>query len=219
MIIIEHYVTIDNNDIVAKNNYLSQVWDILQLSYESLGGLKGFNIKEDLLKSNNMWKLVRRNNDKIVAVAIYKTTQGGRKLVAGGSDGTTQGKHDFYEICREDVKMPDRGTWAEVSGALEGILLFQNKGIPIPNIVVQQIIKSMHQPPIKCDPDGFHYTRLIYGEPCEKIMMGNVPVKFRQTSNWADESNKYRLDFDKYNQEHPEKLSFRKTKYKQIKKK
>lgn len=214
MIIQEHYVTVDNNDIDLKARYIDQVWKILQQSYKTIGGLMGFNSPEDLLKNNNMWKLVRRNNDRIVAAAIYKTTQGGRKLVAGGSDGTTQGKHDFYEICREDVKMPERGTWGEVSGALEGILLFRNEGVPIPNTIVKNVVAAMRQPDIICNPDGFHYTRIIYNKPYEKIMMGNVPVKFRQTDDWSTESKNYRLDFDKYNQEHPEELRLRKDKYK-----
>lgn len=44
--------------------------------------------------------------------------------------------------------------------------------------------------------------------------MGNVPVKFRQTDDWSTESKNYRLNFDKYNQEHPEELRLRKDRYK-----
>lgn len=213
MYILEHFITAFEDDKDIKERYINQVWNILQNSYKELGGLFGFSDEKDLLKSNNIWKLVRRNENIITAVAIYKTRMGGRKLVAGGSDGTAQGKHDFYTICYEDVKMVDRKAWAEVSGALEGIYLFKYGGVPLPIEVAEPIINKMGQKVLKVSADKFHYNRIIGNEPMEKIMFGNVPEQYRQSEDWDSESKLYRDTFDNYNKEHPEELELRKNKH------
>ena len=210
MFIFEHYVTAWEEDVELKEHYLEDVWEILQKSYKNLGGLLTFKNKEDLLKSNNMWKLVRRPNDVVTAVAIYKTNRGGRKLVAGGSDGSKGGINDFYTICYEDVKMVDRGTWAEVSGPLEGIFLFKYGAVPIPSDVAEVAIKDMRQNILSKDSDGFHYIRNIAGKPLTKIMMGNVPKQYRMSQDWSEEAAEYRHKWSKWNEEHPEDYEGRK---------
>lgn len=160
-----------------------------------------------------MWKMVTRNG-KVVAVVIYKRRNGGRKLVAGGSDGTDTGKKDFYSICAEDVKRVDRKTWGEVSGALEGILLFKYDAVPIPAYIVEQVLDDMDLTLDSISEDCFHYVRDIANVPREKIMFGNVPEKYRLTSDWGVESNVYKQVFKMRNSEHPEELQLRKDKHK-----
>lgn len=213
MNIYEHYETAFEQDIDLKEIYLDQVWKILQDSYTDIGGLRTFKTPNDLLKSNNMWKMVTRNG-KVVAVVIYKRRNGGRKLVAGGSDGTDTGKKDFYSICAEDVKMVDRKTWGEVSGALEGILLFKYDVVPIPAYIVEQVLDNMDLTLDSISKDCFHYVRDIANVPREKIMFGNVPKKYRLTSDWGVESNVYKQVFKMRNSEHPEELQLRKDKHK-----
>ena len=213
MNIYEHYETAFEQDIDLKEIYLDQVWKILQDSYTDIGGLRTFKTPNDLLKSNNMWKMVTRNG-KVVAVVIYKRRNGGRKLVAGGSDGTDTGKKDFYSICAEDVKMVDRKTWGEVSGALEGILLFKYDVVPIPAYIVEQVLDNMDLSLDSISKDCFHYVRDIANVPREKIMFGNVPKKYRLTSDWGVESNVYKQVFKMRNSEHPEELQLRKDKHK-----
>lgn len=104
MLIHEHYETAFEEDVELKNQYIDQVWQILQDSYKDIGGLQIFGRPQDLLKANNMWKMVTRNG-KVVAVVIYKRRNGGRKLVAGGSDGTDTGKKDFYSNCVSYIKL------------------------------------------------------------------------------------------------------------------
>ena len=213
MIIREHYETAFEDDRELKEHYVDQVWKILQDSYKDIGGLKIFGTSKDILRANNMWKMVTRNG-KVVAVVIYKRGRGGRKLVAGGSDGTVQGKKDFYKICAEDVKMPNRQTWGEVSGSLEGILLFKYNAVPIPSYLADKAICDMNRDIKYVNPDGFHYVRDIGGKDTEKIMFGNVPEKYRLTSNWGIESDVYKQVFKMRNSEHPEELQLRKDKHK-----
>ena len=209
----EHFVTAFETDKELKEQYLEQVWSILQESYKNIGGLGIFNKPSDLLKPNNMWKMVTRNG-KVVAVVIYKRRNGGRKLVAGGSDGTDTGKKDFYSICAEDVKRVDRKTWGEVSGALEGILLFKYDAVPIPAYIVEQVLNDMDLTLDSISEDCFHYVRDIANVPREKIMFGNVPEKYRLTSDWGVESDVYKQVFKMRNSEHPEELQLRKDKHK-----
>ena len=213
MLIHEHYETAFEEDIELKEQYIDQVWQILQDSYKDIGGLQIFGRPQDLLKANNMWKMVTRNG-KVVAVVIYKRGRGGRKLVAGGSNGSAQGKKDFYKICSEDVRMPDRQTWGEVSGSLEGILLFKYDAIPIPSYLADRAIRDMNREIKYRNPDGFHYTRDIGGDFIEKIMFGNVPEQYRLTNQWNIESDVYKQVFKMRNKEHPDEVEDRKNKHK-----
>lgn len=210
MIFIEHYLTYFDRD--DKEQYVDEVWNILQKSYASIGGLKGMSSKEDLLDNGNFWKLVRKGG-KIVACNIYTTKQGGRKMVAGGTDGTPEGKKAFYDMCREEVKMVERGTWAEVSGAMEGIYLFKLNAVPIPIEIAKKILKDKHKEILSVDKDGFHYVRLIGGEPHEKIMFGNVPQRYRNTDDWEEEGNEYRNQYQDYVKAHPEEVDARKKRH------
>jgi hypothetical protein len=101
-------------DIETKKLYADEVWDILQKSYASIGGIKGsgFDSKEDMIQNIPFWKLVKKDG-KIVAVSLYKD-KNGRKRVASGTDGTEIGKKAFADISREDLQQ--ERAYAEVSG-------------------------------------------------------------------------------------------------------
>ena len=68
-----------------KLKYKDEVWNILQLSYQYIGGIKGsgFSSADEMVEKIPYWKLVKKN-DKIVAVMLYKD-KNGRKMVACGS--------------------------------------------------------------------------------------------------------------------------------------
>lgn len=95
---------------------VDEVWDILQDSYRPIGGIhgNGFRSKEDMIKSIPFWKLVRRGG-KIVTVVMYRD-KAGRKMVAAGTDGSTEGKNGLAEILSDDLKR-DR-SYTELSGKL-----------------------------------------------------------------------------------------------------
>ena len=147
-----------------KDKYGEEVWNILQKSYEPVGGFKTAVSLEELIEKSGMWKLVVRNG-LVTAVKIYRD-QFGRKSIASGSDGSRQGKKDVFMMMKDDVKYGR--TWAEVSGPVEK-LMGKFGATPIPAIYAEYLSKKKI---LSISTDGYHYTRLIEGEPHEKIMFG-----------------------------------------------
>lgn len=90
------------SDVDLKNKYKDQVWNLLQDSYKSIGGIKGsgFNSVDDMLNIP-MWKM-NIINGKVVAVVMYKD-KGGRKLVAIGTDGSDKAKSILDGVMKQEV--------------------------------------------------------------------------------------------------------------------
>ncbi len=170
----ERFVNVTNN--VDMNNYVDIVWDMLQKAYKEIGGFLTAKTKNELIKKSSFWKLVKRNN-KIVAVAIYTSKKGGRKLIAVATDGTDLGKDALYSIIKEDIKMMNqRQAWAEVSGKME-YLYNKLGGVVIPSKYVQSILKDKEIYGQRADG---HYSRNIKGDPHEKIIFGWIDPEIKQ---------------------------------------
>lgn len=194
----EHFVTIWDN-ISEKEIHFEQVWNILINSYKDIGGLQGIN-KNRLMKPSIMWKLVRRNN-KINAVCIYNTYNNceyGRKMIACGCLNDPNAKLDLYKICSEDISQVKRGTWAEVSGAMEHIYICKLGGIPIPNNIAKNILQDLNINVDSLDSDNFHYTRTIGKLSVTKMLFGNIPEQYR-TVNWDSDVDTYKNNYFKFN--------------------
>jgi hypothetical protein len=166
IILIEHIVNIFSDE--DKFKYAEKVWNLLQKSYEKVGGFHSAHSPEELIKKSGLWKLVVRNGN-ITAIRIYKN-QFGRKAIASGTNGTTQGKKDYVMIDNEDISLGR--AWAEVSGAPEYIMK-KAGAIPIPAKFAEFLTKHSL---ISISSDGFHYIRLIKGEPHEKIIYGTASL-------------------------------------------
>lgn len=210
-VLLEHFVTLfdSDQDTQKKEEYLDQVWNILQESYKSIGGLANISDADELLNSEYIWKMVTKNK-KVLAVQLYKTKGGGRKIFCGGCLGTPEGKSAFYKLASEDVKRLERDAWAEVSGSMEGVYIFKLGATPIPADVSEKILNDMGKSIISVSDDGFHYTRKIGGKPYEKIMFGNVPKKYR-TVDWEETSKGYKNKYNDYVKSHPEEVEQRKN--------
>lgn len=209
--LLEHFVTLfdSEKDVQKKEEYLDQVWDILQDSYRAIGGIANISEPEELLDDEYIWKMVTKNKE-VLAVQLYKTHGGGRKIFVGGCKATPQGKEAFYKLALEDVKRLERGAWAEVSGSMEGVYIFKLGATPIPADVSKEILNDMGKDIVSTSSDGFHYTRKIGGKPYEKIMFGNVPEKYR-TTDWEETSGKYKDKYSDYVSKHPEEVEQRKN--------
>ena len=178
MKLIERYLTLFDKD--KKEEYVDDVWEIIENSYRSIGGCN--SSKEELMMDGVFWKLVRKGGrpgdgkgGKIVAAVIYKT-QLGRKAFLAGSDGTTEGKQALYSIISEDAEQKERNAGVEVSGAPEH--LYKKYGhVPIPNEVAEEILNKIGKKVTALNPDGYHYTRKIGNQEHEKIMMGTLKMK------------------------------------------
>jgi|GEM_PF-1815286 len=97
----KNFIGPDSRD--KKELWVDEVWDILQQSYESLGGIKGsgFRSKQDMINNIPFWKLYTRAG-KLVAVAMYKD-KSGRKAVAIGTDGSDLGKRIVGDIFKSSL--------------------------------------------------------------------------------------------------------------------
>ena len=152
-----------------KEKYVDIVWDILQKSYAPLGGYKSVASKDELINDSFLWKLIKKDN-KIITVAIYKD-KFGRKGMGKGSDGSVEGKRGLIKIIEEDIKL--NRSWGEVSGKLAEIMI-EKGAIPVPNTMAAKITgKNI----ISLNPDGYHYTRMIGGQPHEKIIVTGISEK------------------------------------------
>ena len=160
------YNAFTSND---KMKYADQVWDVLQKSYANLrGGFGTASSLEELIDKSGLWKIVVRDG-KVSAVNIYRD-QHGRKSIASGTDGSPQGKKDFMMLKSADVKY--NRAWVEVSDAPERILSKMGAK-PIPSKFAGPLTGKEI---LDYNEDGYHYTRLIAGEPHEKIMFGIVKM-------------------------------------------
>jgi len=94
-------IGIDDKAIATKKKYLKQVWNILQRSYASIGGIKGdgFGSPEEMLRMP-MWKIGVRNG-VVHAVSIYRD-KNGRKLVAKGTDGSKEGMWFINDMAKTE---------------------------------------------------------------------------------------------------------------------
>jgi hypothetical protein len=179
-VLFEHFVNAVTPE--EKAPYAETVWDILQQAYGAIGGFKGAASAEELVHTPGLWKLSRRNG-KIVAVALYKDMYG-RKAIAFGTDGSIDGKRDFYNLRDEDLKL--NRMWVEASGAIEKVLL-KAGARPVPAKYASSLTGKEI---LSINPDGFHYTRLLQGHPYEKIIFGFVDV----TQDLADRFEKAGLN-------------------------
>jgi hypothetical protein len=86
-----------------REKWADQVWNILQKSYEPIGGIKGngFNSKQDMIDNIPFWKIYTKK-DKVVAAAFYKD-KGGRKSVAIATDGSDLGKKIVADIFKASL--------------------------------------------------------------------------------------------------------------------
>jgi len=102
-----------------KKKYASEVWDMLQRSYEAIGGIhgSGFNSIEDMVTANHMIKVGIKNGNPVMA-AIYKNKDGGRKKVALGTDGSKEG----INMARDSLKaeFTTGRAYGEISGPVMG---------------------------------------------------------------------------------------------------
>jgi hypothetical protein len=156
-----------------REKYRDQIHQVLQTSYSKVpGGYSGLGsgskeesntIHQDI--SNSMIKMTLRSG-KVSAVRLYKK-QYGKKSIAGGTDGTHQGKKDFMKTTLEDHEQ--KRAWGEASGAPEAIA--RKMGVPvIPNKHAEKLTgKSVTIEPGETE----YYYRKLGDSIHKKVMLGH----------------------------------------------
>jgi len=163
-----------------KAEYADIVWDMFNKSYQKVGGFKSAAAVEELIDTPGLWKLVQRG-DKITALGIYKLVAKTKNLkgIASATEteldpekniyvATRQGKKDLMMVKHEDITFSR--AWVEISGPAEKLMLRMGAK-PVPNKFAEFLTGKKV---LDLNPDGFHYTRLIQGEPHEKLILGFV---------------------------------------------
>lgn len=185
LMLVEHFVNLWGEDVEKKEQLIDEVWDMIDRAYAPIGG--PHKEKEELLGKTYYWKLVRKGG-KIVACCIYKAKPGeGRKLSLCASDGTQQGKQEMLGMLRTNMQLDRPNTqsaWAEVSEAIEHYIIDKWGVTPIPADVAVTILQNIGKGDdiVNVNADGYHYTRLIDGEPLEKVLVGYPPENLKQKS-------------------------------------
>lgn len=121
-IITERYINavgFTNASLALKEKYAQQVWDILQRSYASMGGIKGtgFNSIDDMIATIPFWKIAVKDG-QVRAVMLYKDKEG-RKRVAVGTDGSPESAKLIDNMMPSDLNR----SYSEQSKASLGKLM------------------------------------------------------------------------------------------------
>lgn len=181
--ITERFINLQTPD--SKMPYAQDVFDMIQLAYKDIGGIRGsgFNSPSDMIKNIPFWKLIRKDN-KIVTAVLYKD-KNGRKLVCVATNGTPDGKRGLAEILKTDLSL--NRSYMEVSCTLLSFIvkligyeLLLKYAQPIE--YAQKILKSDTLEPadpqnadVKKHPvlNPYFYQREIGGKMSVKIMLGH----------------------------------------------
>ena len=101
-VITERFINLIGDD-PKKQQYMHAVWDMLQKSYQNIGGLKigGLDSAQDLVKLP-MWKIMTKDGE-IKLVVLYKD-KGGRKSVAVATDGSREAVRQMSDVMKHEAK-------------------------------------------------------------------------------------------------------------------
>lgn len=171
--LVEHYVTTNGGGLTDADHHAAH--HVLLTSYKGVeGGYGGKgsgssaehqDAHKDLKNPNHIVKL-KKVAGKVVSAVIYKKNNG-RKLIAGGTDGSQHGKDHLKKILGDDHK--HKRAWAEVSGALGHIM--KKQGHPEISHEHAEHLTGKHV--IEHHHDRNSYTRLIGGDVHEKQLVGH----------------------------------------------
>ena len=172
-VLTETYLNLLSSD-ERRTIYAPMVYELLQNSYKSIGGLKGrgFESPTDMMDNGPFWKLSKRG-DTIVAVFMYKNKDG-RKRVAMGTDGSSVGKYDLAKMLIDEYLT--KRAYAEISGSS---LRFHQKilGNDLDRISIPSHVAINKFPPDTVrliDGEKYDYEHYINGNWMVKRMVGNI---------------------------------------------
>jgi len=172
---------------VEKDQYKHIVWEMLQNSYRSIGGIKGngFQSPDDMVKNIKMWKLYFKAG--VLHVVVMYKDKSGRKLVALGTSGSSLAKTELKKILAQEF---DR-SYMEVS---ESLLKFMVKEFGQDYIAANAIENTKYDPP---DPNycklypklcQYLYSRTIGGQKITKIMVGKQGLTIESFTDFLNKN-------------------------------
>ncbi len=160
--------------------YLPLIWDMLEKSYENIGGLQSYRDYNDFKKKKHILMVVRDfDNGNLLACATFRRIERSLKMTAIGCNQEDNGKLALQQIVQHTISELELHFWAEVSGAIEHYFK-KHDGYPMPNTIASKILQVSEKliTPSKKDmvhydrvigQDGEKFTKMIYGIKSEEI--------------------------------------------------
>ncbi len=189
----EKFLNLFPKDTSEKEKYADKVWDMLQKSYASAGGIKGsgFSSKQDMINNIPFWKILKKNNEAIGAL-MYKD-KGGRKRVATCTDGTKSAKIMLANAMKQEPNRAffevSKKSWFFIRNLLDtkDLKSFMKTPTDAGLYLKKEIVELKDIPIADLDASGlnpndpankpfekFIYGRKINGGLQAKVMIGSV---------------------------------------------
>jgi hypothetical protein len=170
------WVKIPESVLRKDKELLSNIFDLLQLSYAYIGGHANYKKPEDILGDGLTFYANDLDADPDAdAFVADKVKPSGAKGVVSGTDGGQAAKTELVRWRAE--RMKKRGVYAEMSGAAAHVML--KAGVPAvqSKATVEKVLEKKVEW-IGAHPDGKYpgidgwYKRTIGGDVHMKIMLG-----------------------------------------------
>jgi hypothetical protein len=155
------------------------VFDLIQKTYEPIGGHIDFKAVSDIPSDFSQWLVVDIDKDpELDAVTFGKGGPGGLKLTGTATDGSAAAKKVMLNKINKLLRT--KGNYGEVSGAIAHVLIKKYK-IPYVDSEerVQQLLPGKKFTWVGANPNGKYpdyvgwYERNLGGSGKLKIMVGN----------------------------------------------
>ena len=180
--------------------YLPLVWEMLEKSYEGIGGLKAYRGYSDFREKKHLLMVVRDfNNQDLLACAVFRRIESSLKMTAIGCNQENNGKLALQQIIQHTISELELHYWTEVSGVIEYYFKKHN-GFPMPNTIASKILGVPEDKIILSKKDMVHYdrvigrdrekfTKMIYGIKSEEIFQ-EAMSEFEDYYDFMKEVNK-----------------------------
>jgi len=155
------------------------IFDLIQKTYEPIGGHLDFNKVSDIPSDFTQWLVVDIDKDpEIDAVKFAKGGPGGLKFTGSATDGSAAAKKIMLNKTNKILRT--KGNYAEVSDAIAHVLIKKYK-IPYVNSEekVRQLLPGKKLTWVGANPNGKYpdyvgwYERNLGGSNHLKIMVGS----------------------------------------------
>ncbi len=191
------------------DRYSNFVWDMLEKSYEHIGGLQSYRNYSDFKKKNHkILVVIDFNSATLLACATFRRIENSLKMTAIGCSQDDKGKLALQQIIQHTISELELHYWSEVSGAIEHYFKKHN-GFPMPNTMAGKILQIPEKDITISNKDMVHYdrpigkdrevfTKMIFGIKSDEIFqqamdeVENYYDFMKEVNNMINESKEFK---------------------------
>lgn len=191
------------------DRYSNFVWDMLEKSYEHIGGLQSYRNYSDFKKKNHkILVVIDFNSDTLLACATFRRIENSLKMTVIGCSQDDKGKLALQQIIQHTISELELHYWSEVSGAIEHYFKKHN-GFPMPNTMAGKILQIPEKDITISNKDMVHYdrpigkdrdvfTKMIFGIKSDEIFqqamneIENYYDFMKEVNNMINESKEFK---------------------------